>query len=224
MKKGLGISPVLIIMTIVFAAQVQADVLVDGDFEGNGVGNAWITFGSSFAGEVAPGIDSGVEGAETLKLFGNFSSSQNFAGAYQDVAVDGTDFSVGDTILVEGLAGHVSSDPLLGGNIAFLEITFFDSSGGGLGEFGSGANTSAKLSSGSASDQYFSLATSTPTIPVEADFIRVKTIFIQQADNASGAAWFEDVSLTNLSAVPEPGSAGLIALSLIGLMLTRRRQ
>jgi hypothetical protein len=219
MKKFLGMASAFLIMAMAFATVSQADVLDDGDFELSGSSNAWISFGNAFPDEAAPGIDSGVEGAETLKMFGNFASAENFTGVFQDVAVDGTDFSVGDRIVVKGIVGHLSGDALTGSNVAFLEITFFDP--GGLGEFGFGANTSQMLDANSATDQYFSFETTTPFIPVEAQFVRVKAVFIQQADNAGGAAWVDNITL---SQIPEPGSAGLLAFGLLGVMFKRRRK
>ena len=206
-------------LTMMVASTAQADVLDDGDFELNGTSNAWSTFGNAFPDEAAPGIDSGVEGAETLKMFGNFTSSENFTGVFQDVAVDGTDFSVGDRIVVRGLVGHLGSDALTGANQAFLEITFFDP--GGLGEFGFGDNQSQALDASSATDQYFMFETTTPLIPVEAQFIRVKAVFVQQDDNAGGAAWVDNVTLAQ---IPEPGTAGFLALGMLGLVIKRRRK
>lgn len=217
MKKFLGMASAVLMVTA-FAAAAHADVLEDGDFEAN-PNTAWATFGNAFPDEPAPGIDAGVEGAETLKMFGNFSSFENFTGAFQDVAVDGTDFSVGDLIVVRGLVGHLGGDALAGANRAFLEITFFDP--GGLGEFGFGDNTSQDLDASSATDQYFSFETTTAVIPVEAQFVRVKAVFIQQADNAGGAAFVDNVTL---SQVPEPGSASLLAFGLLGVLAKRRRK
>jgi hypothetical protein len=218
MTKNFGFAAVLFV-AMAFTSIASADLLDDGDFEGA----AWTTFGNAFQDDTPAGIDPGVEGAQSLKMFGNFTGGENFTGAFQDVAVDGTDFSVGDIINVTGLIGHQGADALMGGNRALLEITFVDTDGG-LGEFGFGANPSADLTAASGTDQYFMFQTTAPIIPVEAEFIRVKAVFIQQADNAGGAAFVENVALNNLGSIPEPGSASVLALGMLGLFMKRRRK
>ena len=58
--------------------------------------------------------------------------------------------------------------------------------------------------------------------------VRVKTVFIQQASGEGGAAWFDNVSLNNLTAAPEPSSAALLGLAALGLaalgLVARRRR
>lgn len=204
----------------------QADLLVDGDFELNP--GAWSTFGNAFQEEMAPGIDAPFEGAESLKMFGNFSGGQNFTGAFQDVAVDGSNLSVGDLIQLSGYMAHLSGDALGGPNVvSFLEITFVDTDGahnGGnpLGEFGFGANKTADLLHTDPTDEWLFRTTAGVFVPVEAEFVRAKAVFVQN-DFTGGAAWVDNVSL-NLITIPEPSSMGVVLVGAVAGLVYRRRR
>jgi hypothetical protein len=201
----------------------QAAVVVDPSFEiaQDDVTNPWARFGNAFIGDAGSPSRSGNPNS-SAKLFGNFSGGQNFTGVFQDVAVDGTDFSVGDQIQLSGFAQNLSTDPLppSSTNEAFIEITWFDP--GGLGEFGFGSNVSQIVTGGSAQDVWISLNSPTAIIPVEADFIRVKAVYIQQAGSFDGGAvFFYDLSLT---AIPEPSSIAFLALGSIACFTGSRRR
>ena len=204
----------------------QADLLVDGDFEAS----AWTTFNNAFQDVDAPGIDPAFEGAQSLKMFGNFFGNPNFSGAFQDIAVDGSNLSVGDLIQLSGYMAHVSGDALGGPNVvSFLEITFVDIDGahnGGnpLGEFGFGANKTADLLSTDPTDEWLFRTTAGVFVPVEAEFVRAKAVFIQNDTVTGGAAWVDNMSL-DLITVPEPSSMGVVLVGAVaGLVYRRRRE
>ena len=207
-----------LVVTLIAGAVASADVLDDGDFELTG--GPWVTSGAAFQDATNPGIDPLVEGSQTLRMLGNFEDSQNFSIAFQDIAIDGTDFSIGDEIVLTGIGGHTSANPLSGQNVAFIEVVFTTP----FGELGGGLNTSMMFDSTTATDQYFDLITPVLTV-ANAQTIRVKAVFSQQADFATGEIWFDNLVLTNLStAVPEPGTTSFVAIGLIGLLVRRRRK
>ena len=154
-----------------------------------------------------------------MMVLGSFLSSNNVNGAYQDIAVDGSDFSVGDRIQVTGFAGILPTDPITTSDVeAWLEISFFDP--GGLEEFDTGVNLSAKIVDATPDDEWIALSTSTPIIPANAQFIRVKTV-LNQRNFESGVVYFDNLSLVNV--IPEPGTFGLFALGTALLFLRGRR-
>lgn len=189
-------------------------VLPDSDFEGT----AWSTFGNAFQDEVAPGIDAGLEGTQTLKMFGNFSGGTNFSGVFQDLDVDGASITVGDEVTLSGKMMHLSGDPLgSSGNNAFFEITFIAVGGS---EFGFGGIVSPNLASTSATDTWLDYSTNTGVVPAGADKIRLKVTFRQDA-GAGGASWTDQLTL-DATTVPEPSSALLVGLSALGFVRRRR--
>jgi hypothetical protein len=200
-----------------------ADLLVDGDFES--ASGDWTFFGN-FSSEVlaAPGFTTAPpgfpgEGSASLMASGGFNNSNNVNGVYQDVAVDGSDFSVGDMIQVTGFAGIWPTDPITSTNVeGWLEISFFDP--GGLEEFEIGVNLSAKIVDATPDDEWIALSTSMPIIPANAQFIRVKAVVLQRNfDN--GVVYFDNLSLVKV--IPEPGTFGLFALGTALLFFRSRR-
>ncbi len=206
-----------------FASVTQADVLVDGDFELNGTQAGWL-YGTApnnaNQDAAAPGIDAAIELNETLRITGNFlgGATTSFSEAYQEIAIDGTDFSVGDEISLQGLLAHQSSNALSGGNEAFFEVAFV------LGPFLSGTVQSAFLTAESKKDEYLFFETVATTIPENATLIRASVKY-KQTGNSPGVAWAENVKLVNFTtAVPEPGSVSLLFLGMIGLAAKRRKR
>ncbi len=199
----------------------HAAVLLNGDFE-NGLTN-WNTFGEVSA-ETSPATL--INGTQALKMFGNFTDQQSeFSVASQYVAVDGTDFSVGDQIVLSGLMGHLSGDAIIGENTAYLEIAFaFNDFDINAVDFDN-AVTSVFFDSSFATDTFFAVNTTSVSIPdlvfgEEIKFIRVAAAFRQPNNLETGAAWFDDLSL---NVVPAPSSLAILLLAFISVSLLKRR-
>lgn len=210
-------------LLLIHGTNVDADILIDGDFELNGAQAGWL-YGTApnnaNQDAAAPGIDVPIEGNETLRITGNFlgGSTTSFSEAYQEIAVDGTDFSIGDEISLQGLLAHQSSNALSGGNEAYFEIAFV------LGPFLSGTVQSAFLTTESKRDEYLFFETVTSTIPDNVTAIRASVKY-KQTGNSSGVAWAENVKLVNFTtAVPEPGSLSILLVGMVGLAVKRRKR
>jgi hypothetical protein len=209
--------PALVVAIFMLTQACEAELILDSDFEQSTslspVG-PWTSFGIAKPDEDAPGIDASVEGSETLKLNGD-SDTNVFSGVFQDIAVDGVNLKPSYQVELAGIVGHLSSDPIVGLNEAYFEITFVDSMGAEFGEL-----RSVSIDANSATDQYFELQTVAGFVPASASAVRVKAVFVQP-NAAVGAAWFDNMSL--IVAVPEPNSAILFSVAVF-LGMHRRRQ
>ena len=197
-------------LSLFLATTSKADVFTDGDFEAS----AWTNVGSGDQDFAAPGIDAAVEGAETLRMTGQFDGLPNFNGANQDIGVDGTDFSVGDSCFISGLIGHQSGTQLTASTSAYLEISFLSTIGGAMS-----AGRSDEITSASTTDIYHELMTPIVTISSGTNAIRVSVVMTQD-NNDNGVAWADNISLVS---VPEPNSLIIVGLGLVGLMVQRRK-
>lgn len=216
----LGIVILIALVASTLSTVSTADV-VDGDFELTGANGGW-TYKSdpnnADQDAAAPGIDAAIEGNETLMITGNFlgGATTSFSEVYQDVAVDGVNYSIGDVVEMKAFLAHLSTNPLTSSNTAFIEIGFISNFGetGSLGSIG--------LTAGSDQDVYSEFATDQGVIPNFTTAIRVKIKYTQQG-NTTGAAYAENVRLINVTTIPEPGALAFLAFGMAGLAVRRRR-
>lgn len=196
-------------------------VLLNGDFE-DGLNN-WETFGNVSVESMPATL---VNGTQALKMFGSFNPNLPFTVTSQYIAVDGTDYSVGDEIFLQGLIGHLSSDPLAGPNTAYIEIAFaFDDISINSVDF-SNAVTSEFFDSTFATDTFFEVSTPSISIPdlvlgQATAFIRVATAVFQPDGTSTGSAWFDDIELNKVSS-PNTLAVTLLACFVFALRLNRK--
>ena len=200
----------------------QAALLLDGGFEVNEA-PSWI-LGAAASLESSP--NTLVNDTQALTLSGNDEFNNLYSVAYQHVAVDGVDFSIGDKIFLEGLIGHLAGSAMGGGSAAYIEIGFaFQDNDFNAVDFGNVAQ-SFYLNSLSATDVFINAKTTTIEIPSlvlgqAVSSIRVAVSFFQPNLSSAGTAWFDDLKL---SKAPEPGTFALLFLGLAGISLARPKK
>jgi beta-glucanase (GH16 family) len=187
----------------------------NGGFETNGGSLAhWTTFGNAMT-NVSSGNDFVDDGSEALKLYGQFSGSDNYSGVEQGISIQG-----GDEVVIKASSFISSMDSILDtDNTVFLKVDYYSEN---YGLFGSGeylGTESVEIANGTSildAWQDFELTSFAPGGAVEA---RVAIVFAQ-LNGEGGAVWVDNVSIT---AIPEPASAAITGMFLSMLILRRRR-
>ena len=187
--------------------------LIDGGFEG-GIGGStpWGVCGGTGLETDAP-----ISGSQSLLLSGDNGDCGGFSVAFQFVAVDGSHFSVGDEIFLEGLIEFLDG----GINPAYIEIAFATGFDNSQVDFGGAALSDFFFTPGS-----YHASTSIISIPelvfgAPTAYIRVAAALITFGDfNDAPTALVDDLRLVK---VPEPGTLALLGIGLFGMGFARRR-
>jgi hypothetical protein len=200
---GKGVSVALACLAIFTLASVPAMALTDGSFEAPGI-PAWTTFNSALqlaAGGMASGAPQ--NGNFVLQAYGPFVSNWDASGAYQQVAA-----SPGQTWTVSGYAMNPTGDPLQAGGLSFgtLQLAWVDSANAIISTI-----DSAHIGQGQ-SLGVWTLLSATGVAPAGTVGMRAYALHVNSPANESGSIYFD-----NLSAVPEPGTVGLVLTGLLGL-------
>lgn len=161
----------------------------NGGFEENGGSLAhWTKFGDASFGNISSGNERISEGAEALKLFGQFNGSTNYSGIEQGITVE-----AGDELHASAEAFVASNDSIAGtGNATVLKVDYYRTQHGRFGSADYISSDSVTLASSlSANDQWLAeeLVSTVPQNAVEA---RLVVLFIQE-DNAGGAVFVDNV-------------------------------
>lgn len=161
----------------------------NGGFEDNGGSLAhWTKFGDVSFGNISSGNERIFEGAEALKLFGQFNGNTNYSGIEQGITVE-----AGDELRASAEAFVASNDSIAGtGNAAVLKIDYYREQYGRFGSADYISSDSVSLASSlSANDQWLTEEL-VSTVPQDAVEARLVVLFVQQ-DNASGAVFVDNV-------------------------------
>jgi beta-glucanase (GH16 family) len=169
----------------------------NGGFEDSGGSIAhWTKFGASQINNVSSGNEFIDEGAEALKLFGQFNGTTNYSGIEQGISVTG-----GDEIIASARSLISSADSISGSdNVVFFKIDYYNTRYGlfGTSEYISSDSIiiaeSATQNDAWLDNEIMSVA---PAGAVEA---RLAIVF-EQKDNAGGAVYVDDVQLS-IAAAP----------------------
>jgi beta-glucanase (GH16 family) len=213
--KWLGVTPVLAAMLSLHLA-AQTNILSNPGFEsGNLVG--WNTFGPN--NSVLSTIGYAHGGSFFYKVYGQFNTTYNYAGIYQDNPA-----APGSTYAADGWTFSLGSDGggIHGQDLIWIEVTFRDSSYNALALYRSTVVNSNILYSLGGVNKWIDLqitnqcsftnasasillpGTVTNTVsnlvaPPGTAYVRYQVVFEQGPDNASGSMYFDDLTLNQTS-------------------------
>lgn len=202
---------------------VQAqNILNNSGFEEGSFTN-WTTFGpNNYIQAGSPALS----GNNYYKVYGQFNTSYNYTGIYQD-----NPSAPGDTYSADGWACSLGSD---GGGIhgedqIWIEVSFRDSSSNALALYRSPVVTGANIASFGGTNAWFDLqitnqcsytnasalillpGTMTNTVsnlvaPTGTACVRYQVVFAQGPDNANGSMYFDEMTLNQTGYAPPPGT------------------
>lgn len=144
----------------------------------------------------------------------------NVPGSFEQFAA-----SAGQKYDLTGFA--LTPTPLLGSPaFGILQLTYFDSANNNLGtvETSPGnALTSLQINGGTAPGVWTFLDTGTATAPANTAYLQAFTLYVDFSGNNQGV-YFDDLSLTQVAATPEPASVVLMGLGFLGICFAIRRR
>jgi hypothetical protein len=188
------------------------NALPNPGFELGGLAN-WSSFGGGANVSVQNSTNLPVHGGtNVLKLYGQFSGSDNLSGASRDLLV-----APGASLVAAGYALTTSGDKIAGNNTGYLEVSFRDATTNVLSLY-----RSAFITSNSTAGVWYSLPVTNQLNPVTSAVIGTVThlvapagtvltryrIVFHQPQTAAGSILFDDLSLA-----PDNAGDGSIPLS-----------
>jgi len=190
-----------------------ANLLSNPGFEPNLA--SWTAYGNVIPNVLAANITNVPvhNGTNVCKVFGQFNGSDNYSGAYQDVPA-----SAGHSFSASGWVLTSSNDRIAGGNTAWLEVSFRDTSANLLSLYRTAVvdtNTPPGLWLHFALTNQFdptnfaSLGTVTNLVaPATTSFVRCQLVF-HQPGQAAGSVLFDDLKLSSSGSVEIPVAAAI---------------
>jgi beta-glucanase (GH16 family) len=188
----------------------------NGGFEDNGGSLAgWSKFGNTI-NNVSSGHERVENGAEALKLFGQFDGQTNYSGVEQGITV-----KAGDQLSASADAFVASIDSIAGSNNSvLLKIDYYREQ---YGQFGSNEYISSEsivLANANSLNDVWLNGRFTSTAPAGAVEARLALVFIHQ-NNAGGAVYVDNVQF---GIVPEPTTCTALGLGTLVIGLRRWRK
>jgi beta-glucanase (GH16 family) len=204
-------------MTFLFPGEMRAqNILSNPGFETGSLTN-WTTFQSNNFVQ-ADGVAH--SGTSYYKVYGQFNTTTNFTGIYQD-----NPSASGDTYSADGWAYSSSSDAINGYDSIWIEVSFRDASENVLADYRSEVVTSNDIAGFGGFDTWFDLqiinqcsftnssaiilspgtvinTVSNLVAPAGTAYVRYQVVFSQGADNANGSMYFDDLTLNQTSGAP----------------------
>ncbi|MGA2243594.1 MAG: family 16 glycosylhydrolase [Verrucomicrobiota bacterium] len=194
-----------------------ANLLSNPGFEVDGAGQnqnfpGWQTYGVNSYTETEPTIAHG--GTNYLKVYQAFNGSTNYDGIYQDfISGPGADYAADGWTYAPW-----SSDPMVGQNAAWIEVTFRDANANVLALYRSASITSNSIVAGAfPKNQWYDLAitnqynpgnyqlTNSVTqlvAPAGTIFVRYQIVFQGDANYSHGSVYFDDLNLIQTGGSP----------------------
>jgi beta-glucanase (GH16 family) len=207
-----------LVLAILWCGRIQAaNLLSNPGFEANGAGGnqnfpGWQTFGVNSYTETAATLAHG--GTNYLKVYQAFTGITNFDGVFQDyISGPATTYAAAGWAYIPW-----ATDPLVGQNAAWLEVTFRDANTTVLARYRSAVITSNAIVAGTfPKNRWLDLAitnqydangtrvTNTVTqlvAPGGTAFVRYQIMFLGDANYSHGSVYFDDLNLTQLGGSP----------------------
>jgi beta-glucanase (GH16 family) len=208
-----------------------ANVLNSAGFEANPSGTnrpvyGWQSYGNNVYAQNGASVHSG---STYLKVYGGFTTNDNWNGVFQD-APSGP----GAAYSADGWAFSLSTDAIRDQDQFWLEVTFRDESANTLALYRSDIITSNNIAAHGGLSTWFNLrvtnqwafynsggnpvgiaitnVVSTLVAPAGTMFVRYQIVFHQGPDNAGGSTYFDDCTLNQLSG---PTSAPPFAWNIV---------
>jgi beta-glucanase (GH16 family) len=170
-------------------------LLVDAGFEDdNGAMNAWNRFGDSI-GNVFSDWGTPLDGERSLKMYGQFSGSENYSGASQNVAIRG-----GQRFVASCEALTRSEDSIAGtANEALLKVEFYSEAGAAYGSPQFLGESEIVIADAGSPEDTWSRSELTGVAPNGAVEARVTLLFRQPASNPGGSVFVDSVAFATTS-------------------------
>ena len=199
------------IIVLLFTGTLHAaNILINPGFEAGSLTN-WTAFGGN--NYTVSGASIAHDGVNYYKVYGQFSSTTNYTGIYQD-----NPSAPGAIYSADGWAYSLSSDNIKGQDLIWLEVSFRDASGNALALYRSATVNSNNITSLGGLNTWFDLpitnqcsftnpsklillpGTVTNTVaslvaPAGTVSVRYQVVFEQGSDNANGSMYFDDLTL-----------------------------
>jgi beta-glucanase (GH16 family) len=214
------------------------NILNNPGFEADPAGQSqtivnWTWYGASSGNTLNETGAPARSGTNYFKVFGQFTTSTNYSGVYQDSAS-----AAGAVYSADGWAYSASSDGggIHGQDMTWLEVTFRDVSNNVLALHRSDVVTGANIASYGGLDAWLHLpitnkcsftnsaaivvlpgavtnASTNLVAPPGTAAVRYQIVFAQGPDNANGSAYFDDCNLNQTGGTPVPPTAWNIVWS-----------
>jgi beta-glucanase (GH16 family) len=198
------------------------NILQNSGFEEGSFTN-WTSFGpNNYIQAGSPAFS----GNNYYKVYGQFNTTTNFTGIYQE-----NPSAPGDIYSADGWAYSASSDNggIHGSDAVWIEVTFQDASYNALADYRSAVVTGNNIAGFGGLNTWFDLqitnqcsytnasalilqpGTVTNTVsnlvaPPGTAYVRYQVVFAQGPDNANGSMYFDDMTLNQTGYAPPPGT------------------
>ncbi len=199
---------------IPFVNQLANNSFEVPDASGGSTGpiTGWFEFGAPNTRFVTQNVPP-ENGLQTLQMFGPFDFIGGGTGVGQTFAA-----SPGETWVAEIYSRNDSSDAIGAGNFTAMKIEFLDNGLGPVGgSFVAGVNVFEVIVANefTPKDQWNFFGVGSAPAPAGTEFANMILVHVQAGDSITGGSVFLDNA--SMFVIPEPGSATLALMALVGL-------
>ncbi len=189
--------------------------LINPEFDRSGTSlNGWSTFGNDI-GNVSAQSEASYTGSHSLKLFGQYSGSDNTSGATQGITV-----TEGQDVVLDARSYIRSLDSIAGtDNEVSMKLEFYSSFGAAYGSADFLGETTLTIADGTTAENAWIQHQITDVVPLGAVEARAAFVF-HQSGSMGGSVYVDNVSLVATTPIIPgdingDGFVGLLDLDLI---------